>query len=160
MFSAYRNLKAGSYTLTEVKAPDGYVGLKNPIAIVISDKGTVTVDSQSAVVDNNTIQLSVKNQQKGLLPATGGSGRTGYWITGAILFSVMVLLALFYFLRRRQLLHKQSAKKSSKLSGSILIILLTLPLGLGLVTPVKAATPEQPISFVIHKRVFKDSERL
>ena len=156
----YTNLKAGSYTLTEVKAPDGYVGLKNPIAIVISDKGTVTVDSQSAVVDNNTIQLSVKNQQKGLLPATGGSGRTGYWITGAILFSVMVLLALFYFLRRRQLLHKQSAKKSSKLSGSILIILLTLPLGLGLVTPVKAATPEQPISFVIHKRVFKDSERL
>ena len=46
------------------------------------------------------------------------------------------------------------------MSGSILIILLTLPLGLGLVTPVKAATPEQPISFVIHKRVFKDSERL
>ncbi|MCJ1977683.1 pilin N-terminal domain-containing protein [Lactococcus paracarnosus] len=156
----YTNLKAGSYTLTEVKAPDGYVGLKNPIAIVISDKGTVTVDSQSAVVDNNTIQLSVKNQQKGLLPATGGSGRTGYWITGAILFSVMVLLALFYFLRRRQLLNKQSAKKSAKLSGSILVVLLTLPLGLGLVTPVKAATPEQPISFVLHKRVFKDSERL
>lgn len=156
----YINLKAGSYTLTEVKAPDGYVVLKNPIAIVISDKGTVTVDSQSAVVDNNTIQLSIKNQQKGLLPATGGSGRTGYWITGAILFSAMVLLTLFYFLRRRQVLHKQSIKKGTKLSGSILVVLLTLPLGLGLITPVKAATPEQPISFVLHKRVFKDSERL
>lgn len=156
----YTNLTAGSYTLTEVKAPDGYVGLKNPIAIVISDNGTVTVDSKSAVVDNNTIQLSVKNQEKGLLPATGGSGRTGYWITGAILFSAMVLLALFYFLRRRQVLNKQSTKKGAKLSGSILVVLLTLPLGLGLVTPVKAATPEQPISFVLHKRVFKDSERL
>lgn len=156
----YTNLTAGSYTLTEVKAPDGYVGLKNPIAIVISDNGTVTVDNKSAVVDNNTIQLSVKNQEKGLLPATGGSGRTGYWITGAILFSAMVLLALFYFLRRRQVLNKQSTKKGAKLSGSILVVLLTLPLGLGLVTPVKAATPEQPISFVLHKRVFKDSERL
>ncbi len=156
----YTNLKAGSYTLTEVKAPDGYVVLKNPIAIVISDKGTVTVDSQSAVVENNTIQLSVKNQQKGLLPATGGSGRTGYWITGAILFSAMLLLGLFYFLRRRQMLHKQSTKKSAKLSGSILVVLLTLPLGLGLITPVKASTTEQSISFVLHKRVFKDSERL
>ena len=94
------------------------------------------------------------------LPATGGSGRTGYWITGAILFSAMLLLALFYFLRRRQLLNKQSTKKGAKLSGSILVALLTLPLGIGLVTPVKASTPEQPISFVLHKRVFKDSERL
>lgn len=76
---SFTGLAPGSYTIEETTTPEGHVGLKAPIEIVINADGTVTVDGQDEqwVVkgDNNIISIIATNQAKGVLPATGGSGR-------------------------------------------------------------------------------------
>lgn len=159
----FENLIPGTYTLTEVKAPDGYVLLKDPIVIVINDNGTVTVDGENVEIESNIIKLKIDNQQKGLLPSTGGDGRTGYWIAGAMVVLLFSVIAGIYFFRNyKNSPHKKGHhSKATKVVKSLVVLLTLLPVGLGVMNPVTAharSEPSGPLTFVLHKRVFRNGQ--
>lgn len=156
----FNNLKAGKYTLTEVKAPDGYVILKHPIQIEVLKDGSVEVDNKSVKVENHTIKLIVDNQKKGLLPSTGGSGRTGYWIMSSIFIVLMAILGGYYWYRNRKASKKRNLEKSNRVLLHLSAVLIILSTGASLLRPVKAVADTNPVTFILHKRVFKDSEQL
>ncbi len=105
-------LAAGTYTLTETKAPDGYNLLTSSLTIVIAattdDNGdvtgwTVTVNNGNAAYGtisdseshgvSSMPTISVVNQAGSSLPSTGGMGTTIFYIVGgAIVLAAVVLL--------------------------------------------------------------------
>ncbi|MCR1900418.1 SpaA isopeptide-forming pilin-related protein [Ligilactobacillus apodemi] len=84
-----KDLKPGSYTLKETKAPEGYVKLTEDINFTITASGTVEADKNAdfTLTDDgqNTLTLTIKNYPAGLLPKTGGQGILLYAIVGLIL---------------------------------------------------------------------------
>lgn len=155
----FSNLTPGTYTLTETKAPDGYVILSQPIIITVDKNGSVTQDGKPISADNYTIKLTVKNQQKGILPSTGGSGRTGYFIASLIFMGLVAIIGGIFYYRNRRLRHHQLLKGPDNKSHLLLLLLIT-SLGITFTNAQKIAADEQPITFILHKRVFKDSRDL
>ena len=102
----FTGLKPGTYTLTETQTPDGYIGLQNPITIMIDLDGNVKVDdvSQPGVItgEGNIIKLDVKNRQKGQLPSTGGNGTQQYLIATFVLASIASVIGIYYVYRNRK----------------------------------------------------------
>lgn len=88
-FSEIQGLKAGTYYLQEVKAPDGFNKIADRIAITISDKGVATIDGNkgSLVVDSSddTRAFAIVNNTGAELPSTGGIGTTIFYVVGGIL---------------------------------------------------------------------------
>ena len=152
----FANLTPGTYTLTETKAPDGYVILSQPIIITVAKNGSVTQDGKPISADNYTIKLTVKNQQKGILPSTGGSGRTGYFIASLIFMGLVAIIGGIFYYRNRRLRHHKLLKGPHNKSHLLLLLLIT-SLGITFTNAQKIAADEQPITFILHKRVFKDS---
>lgn len=152
----FANLTPDTYTLTETKAPDGYVILNQPIIITVAKNGSVTQDGKLISADNYTIKLTVKNQQKGILPSTGGSGRTGYFIASLIFMGLVAIIGGIFYYRNRRLRHHQLLKGPDNKSHLLLLLLIT-SLGITFTNAQKIAADEQPITFILHKRVFKDS---
>lgn len=101
----FDGLAAGEYTITELKAPDGYNLLRKPIDVKINwtaladntteCKWMATVDGNTATVQDGIIKLDVVNKAGSELPSTGGIGTTIFYVFGSILmvFSVVVLIA-------------------------------------------------------------------
>lgn len=97
-------LPDGTYTLTEVSAPAGYIILTEPLQFTVS-KGTVTkVDgtdtSNMMTIDGTTV--SVKNTAGQALPNTGGSGTMIYTLGGLLLIMGVALMYGFGLRRRRE----------------------------------------------------------
>ena len=88
-FSEIQGLKAGTYYLEEVQAPDGFNKIAGRIAITISDAGVATIDGKvgSLVVDStdNTRAFAIVNNTGAELPSTGGIGTTIFYVVGGIL---------------------------------------------------------------------------
>lgn len=91
-----------TYYLHEVKAPDGYNKLKDPVEIVITitnmDTGaaTITVNDVAASGDGTTVDVENK---KGIeLPETGSIGTIGLTALGV----VVVVAGLFAFPRKKK----------------------------------------------------------
>jgi len=85
----FTGLDAGTYTLTELTAPDGFNLLTSPIEITIgwnseTKKFTVTGTGATVAADG-TISITVENNGGTQLPSTGGIGTTIFYIIGAIL---------------------------------------------------------------------------
>ena len=59
--------KADKYILTETKAPDGYLKLKNPLTIEISKKKTVSENKTEYVIDKITLTSSDSNDKTGTI---------------------------------------------------------------------------------------------
>lgn len=87
-------LDAGTYYLTETKAPDGYTRLTDAIEVIIAEDGTVTYkvsggsadDTASEFVSVNEVkEILVENKAGSLLPSTGGMGTTIFYVIGGIL---------------------------------------------------------------------------
>ena len=98
-------LGAGTYYLTETKAPDGYNLLKAPVKIVITettdattgettltvqipelnDDGSVKKDEEGNEVLMSPDQVKVQNMTGAELPSTGGIGTTIFYVLGGIL---------------------------------------------------------------------------
>ena len=100
----FEGLDAGTYTLTETIAPEGFNLLTEPLTIVIdwsnptadgaseaivtSGGFSVGADSSAGVtMDTNGVafRITVVNQSGSLLPSTGGIGTTIFYILGSVL---------------------------------------------------------------------------
>lgn len=97
-------LKAGLYSLIEIKAPDGYNKLAEAVDFAVSvviDEEHDTISSmtgntnQGALTftpENATVQLTIDNFKGNVLPSTGGIGTTMFYIVGGILFVGAIVL--------------------------------------------------------------------
>ncbi|WP_296055521.1 SpaH/EbpB family LPXTG-anchored major pilin [uncultured Holdemanella sp.] len=77
-------LAAGTYTLEETKAPDGYNILKDTITITVNQK----TDGTKEILSNNEATngtVKVLNNKGSLLPSTGGMGTTLIYLIGGAL---------------------------------------------------------------------------
>ncbi|HFK1407971.1 TPA: SpaA isopeptide-forming pilin-related protein [Bacillus cereus] len=80
-------LAIGKYTIKEMKAPNGYTLLRNPIEIEITE----------AV---KTQKITVKNTKNNwVIPNTGGSGTTIFYVIG-----IMLMFAVLYFCKKNRIL--------------------------------------------------------
>lgn len=104
-----QKLGIGTYTLTEVSAPTGYIITVKPVefSIAASDDiaKRVTLDNPQDNAEGliktseNMRQYSIQNETGACLPATGGPGMKIFYVTG----TGMIALAVFLLLRRRKL---------------------------------------------------------
>ncbi|MDM5375631.1 SpaA isopeptide-forming pilin-related protein [Bacillus bombysepticus] len=80
-------LAIGKYTIKEIKAPNGYMLLRDPIEIEITE----------AV---KTQKITVKNAKNNwVIPNTGGSGTTIFYVIG-----IMLMFAVLYFCKKNRIL--------------------------------------------------------
>lgn len=83
-------LAAGTYTLTETEAPDGYNLLDDPITITIANDGKVT----TSITDSVVTAITVVNQTGTELPSTGGMGTTIFYALGGTLVVAAAVLLI------------------------------------------------------------------
>ena len=109
-----RGLKPGTYKLTETKTNAGYVLLKNPVVIVITQKNAETGEAEATVGSNKTVTmqndqnnttsataevpLTVVNSKGFDLPATGGRGIALFTIAG---IAIVAAAGSLLFMRKR-----------------------------------------------------------
>lgn len=108
-----RGLKPGTYKLTETKTNAGYVLLKNPVVIVITEDSNtpgvatatvggkaVTMNSDQNNKDSATaeVPLTVVNSKRFNLPATGGRGIALFTIAG---IAIVAAAGSLLFMRKR-----------------------------------------------------------
>ena len=92
----FEGLKSGEYTITEIKAPEGYNMLTEELKVTISwDKETTDFIYEGAVDNNGVAQITVVNQAGTELPSTGGMGTTIFYILGGVLLvaALVILVA-------------------------------------------------------------------
>lgn len=102
-----RGLEAGTYFLTETKTNAGYVLLKDPVKIVITQedadtgKASATVNDKEVTMNPDQLQtdsltakvpLTVVNNKGFDLPATGGTGIAVFTIAGIVIAAVAAAL--------------------------------------------------------------------
>lgn len=84
-------LAAGTYTLTEIDAPEGYAELVGSITVTIKEDGTrtfsVTDSSDSSLVSSTdgSAYVTVVNKTGSAIPSTGGMGTKIFYTLGGIL---------------------------------------------------------------------------
>ena len=105
-----RGLKPGTYKLTETKTNDGYVLLKDPVEIVITQTNATTGEATAKVGSKNVtmikddgsltakVPLTIVNSKGFDLPATGGRGIALFTIAG---IAIVVAAGTLLFMRKR-----------------------------------------------------------
>ena len=99
-------LDAGSYTLVEIEAPDGYNKLVEGIHFTVNatideaadviasmtgttNQGSITFDPAIA-----TVQLTIPNYKGDVLPSTGGMGTTLFYVLGGMMVACAAVLLI------------------------------------------------------------------
>lgn len=93
----FTGLGAGTYTITELKAPDGYNLLKDPITIEIKwENGKLNAYKDGKLLDkaDNLWSFTVVNKSGTQLPSTGGVGTTMFYVIGSLLVVGAVVLLI------------------------------------------------------------------
>lgn len=101
----FEGLKPGSYTLTELEAPDGYNILQEPIDFEVTWDATNGFNISGASYDEetDTFEIKVENSKGSILPHTGGIGTTIFMVIGAFLvLGAAVVLVSVIVSRRRE----------------------------------------------------------
>ncbi len=80
--AAFVGIEAGDYELEEIKAPDGYNKLPEPVGVSVSD----SFDDNGRPEEGSFVPVTepIANSKGALLPATGGLGTTMFITFGAI----------------------------------------------------------------------------
>ena len=99
-----KGLDSLAYHLEEIKAPDGYNKMEDPVLVTITariDDQTLaalqcTADGTAGVgtVEDGLVTVAVNNTAGATLPATGGIGTTIFYVAGGILLLTAVVLLL------------------------------------------------------------------
>ena len=95
----FKDLEDGAYRLTETKAAENHSLLKDPVIIVIDRNGKSLIDNEVCTVVDNTISITISNQARFDLPATGGYGRYIVILGGIALAGVGLFM---YRLQKRR----------------------------------------------------------
>lgn len=101
------NINYGTYTLKEIKAPNGYVLLNADITITVDQNGVTVSGSEKASVsqeEDGTYTIIVKNDMLYSLPSTGGSGI--YWFSICGMLLMMAAAWIIYKNKCREVLVK------------------------------------------------------
>ena len=87
-------LDADTYYLEEIKAPDGYNRLKEPVNVVITANIASDKTGKATITYNETATgtVRIENQTGVELPSTGGIGTTVFYVIGGLLMGVAVVL--------------------------------------------------------------------
>lgn len=96
----FEGLSAGTYTITELKAPNGYNLLKEPITVTIgftaptapSTECVWTYTGTDVVNGTATNHVTIVNNTGKELPSTGGMGTTIFYVAGGILVAAAAVL--------------------------------------------------------------------
>ena len=97
----FKDLTDGTYRLTETKAAENHSLLKDPVIIVIDRNGKSLIDNEVCTVVDNTISITISNQARFDLPATGGYGRY------IVIFGGIALAGVGLFMYRLQKRRKE-----------------------------------------------------
>ena len=90
----FGDLPYGKYIITEIKAPEGYELLKEPIKFEINK-------------DNNSIiTIEVKNNKSIKLPIAGGNGNSISKYVGFMLIGLSIILYVVLIIRNKNLIKK------------------------------------------------------
>jgi fibro-slime domain-containing protein len=95
----FKDLTDGTYRLTETKAAENHSLLKDPVIIVINRSDKCLIDNEECKVVDNTISITISNQARFDLPATGGYGRYIVILGGIALAGVGLFM---YRLQKRR----------------------------------------------------------
>ncbi len=103
------NFPVGTYTLTEVKAPNGYlVQIPDTVFTVTAETGSddtlvveVTVDASATNADADGNTLTIHNTAGVELPHTGGSGTTLFTLGGMAFLTLAALMGYCESKRKR-----------------------------------------------------------
>lgn len=101
------NINYGTYTLKEIKAPNGYALLNADITITVDQNGVTVSGSEKASVKkekDGTYTIIVKNDMLYSLPSTGGSGI--YWFSICGMLLMMAAAWIIYKNKCREVLVK------------------------------------------------------
>ncbi|WP_167456921.1 GEVED domain-containing protein [Microbacterium phyllosphaerae] len=95
-------VRPGTYWLEETKAPEGFALLAEPVKVVVSATGVLSIaagqSSPQVTVAANTI--SVRDVPAFVLPAAGGPGSLGFTLAGSVLIGLALMGALLLEARR------------------------------------------------------------
>ena len=93
--ATFKGLEEGAYYLEEIKAPDGYNKLKNPVPVEIKasykEDGTLDTHVEGCKLQHDADNghyyqvQSIANKAGALLPSTGGIGTTIFYVLGSIM---------------------------------------------------------------------------
>lgn len=101
-------INAGTYRLTEIKAPSGYIKLAESITITVGSDGVTVSGPEGKVTcakdDHNVYVITVQNEVIYELPSTGGLGIYWYSICGMLL--MMAAAWIIYKNKCREVLVK------------------------------------------------------
>lgn len=98
-------LDAGTYYLTETKAPGGYNKLGAPVEIKVTDEnpdGLVDDGTEGGNGADGYTDVIVKNSQGFQLPTTGGIGTVIFTACGVLLMGLGAAVIAFVLMRRRR----------------------------------------------------------
>ncbi len=96
----YIGLEDGTYYLLEIKSPDGYVKLDSPVEVIVNGKAALDPAlSEEQQMVNLTQIAHIANTPGSVLPSTGGSGTTLFYIFG---IALIVISGAFLVFRRRE----------------------------------------------------------
>lgn len=95
----FSGLGAGTYTIKELVAPDGYNLLANPITVTIgtadgspSTNGCTWTYSKDGAAAGSSNVIQIENAQGATLPSTGGMGTRMFYIIGGLLVAGSLVL--------------------------------------------------------------------
>lgn len=96
-----------TYVIKETKGQDGYVLDNRTIEVTVNANGSLTVTRDGEPYknyskENQEIQVRIDNQKKGLLPSTGGKGRSIFVIFAFACFVLAIAISGVYFYRNRK----------------------------------------------------------
>ena len=99
----FSNLPSGEYQLVETATAPGHTLLAAPIPVTINAAGDFkyTINGEEQTPVNNTIELTIKNGQNLVMPATGGAGPIPFTVGG---LSICMIASLMYIdsMRKRR----------------------------------------------------------
>lgn len=99
--TSFTGLKAGTYYLLEIKAPDGYSLPTAPVKVTITaaynEDGTIKSEGSTVKAKTNGhlyIDAQITNKPGPVLPSTGGIGTTIFYVLGGILTVAAIVLLI------------------------------------------------------------------